>query len=197
MEIPQRTCPTIMRTSRQELLQCSLVDLSTLNSLQRILLTTDGTLTETLEAYFLERIQLVKLSEHMISASSPLPLLNLCLGDEMIERRILLRGEASGNNLVYAESLIAINELDESLRDGLLRSKTPIGRLWLEHKLETFKEIVHMGRETAGDLAPFFDISSDDNLLSRTYRVFSKRKPILMITEKFPEHFAFNDSIAG
>lgn len=197
MEIQQRNRPTMMRTSMQELLACSRVDLSTLNSLQRILLTTDGTLTETLEAFFLERIQLVKLGEGQIPAPRDIPLLNVRKGDEIVERRILLRGANSGHNYVYAESVIVIQELDASIRDGLLRSKTPMGRLWLEHKLETFKEIVDMSREPSRDLAAFFNAVGDDSMLSRTYRVFNRRKPILMITEKFPERFSFNASISS
>lgn len=182
----------ITRTSRQALLKCSSVDLSTLPALQRILLTTDGTLTEMLEAYFLEPVQLVKLSERVFTASDSFPLLHVQPNDALVERRILLRNAARDDNLVYAESLIVVRELDDALYDGLMRSMIPMGQLWADHRLETFKEIVDIGREAAGDIGAFFAIDQATSLLTRTYRVFSQHRPILMITEKFPEHFAFD-----
>jgi chorismate-pyruvate lyase len=67
-----------------------------------------------------------------------------------------------------------------------------MGRLWLEHRLETFKEILRMYREPAGNLASYFKIQGEAQLLCRTYLVFSNRQPIIMITEKFPEDFFQN-----
>ena len=179
----------VMRPRLRELLHNASVDLPALNSFSRILLTTDGTLTEILEAYFLERIQLIKLAEATHAAEYAVPALNVQVGDEIIERKIALQGATSGINFVYAESIIVVNELDDSMKDGLLRSKTPIGRLWLEHKMETFKEMMYINREEAGAIAPLFEIAVDAPILSRAYRVFTRRKPVIMITEKFPDRF--------
>ncbi len=65
-----------------------------------------------------------------------------------------------------------------------------MGKLWKIHKIETYKEIISSFREPAGSaVAACFGISARDTLLCRTYRVFSNRKPIMIITEKFPEFF--------
>ncbi|MEH2232810.1 MAG: chorismate pyruvate-lyase family protein [Nostoc sp.] len=160
-----------------------------LSSFQRILLTTDGTLTEILEAYLLEKIQLVKLSEKVVKNTKYIPALDLDIGTQVIERKILLQGKISLNNFIYAESTIVPERLDTKLKDRLIKSQEPMGRVWLEHKLETFKEIIDSAIETAEDLSEFFNIAREDKMLSRTYRVFSNKKPIIMITEKFPESY--------
>jgi chorismate-pyruvate lyase len=160
-----------------------------LSPFQRILLTTDGTLTEILEAYLLEKIKLVKLSEEVVKIAKPIPALDLDIGNQIIERKVLLQGKISLNNFIYAESIIVPERLDNKLKSRLIESQEPIGRLWLEHKLETFKEIIDSAIETAEELFDYFDIAKEDKMLSRTYRVFSNNKPIMMITEKFPESY--------
>ena len=55
--------------------------------------------------------------------------------------------------------------------------------------METFKEIIDLSQEPAGDLSEYFQINQDEKLFSRTYRVFSQGQPIMMITEKFPESY--------
>ncbi len=179
----------MMRHDLHQSLTRSHIDPSKLSTFQRILLTTDGTLTEILEAYLLEKIQVVKLSEGLVSITRDLPQLELKRGSEVIERKILLQGKISRKNFIYAESVLIPDRLDDNFKDELLKSKTPLGRLWLEHKIETFKEIVDSSKELAANLSAYFPINNEDNMLSRSYRVFSKRQPIMMITEKFPESY--------
>src|SRR5271157_4811139 len=70
-------------------------DVNWLEPLQRVLLVTDGTLTEILEANFFERIRLVKISQNVISATASHGLLDPNPGEVLIERKILLQGEGS------------------------------------------------------------------------------------------------------
>ena len=95
-------------------------DVNSLDPLQRVLLVTDGTLTEILEANFFERIRLVKVSQRVIAATASHTLLDPNPGEVLIERKILLRGEESHRNYAYAESLIAVDRLGPSFRDALL-----------------------------------------------------------------------------
>lgn len=179
----------MMRTDLQSSLTRSHIDPSVLSPFQRIILTTDGTLTDILEAYLFEAIQIVKLSEGLVSITQDIPTLELKKGREVIERKILLQGKISRKNFVYAESIIVHDRLDESFKTSLLNSQISLGRLWLAHKLETFKEIVDSGKEPANDLSNYFNIKRKENLLFRTYRLFNKCKPIMTITEKFPESY--------
>nr|MDP9127381.1 chorismate pyruvate-lyase family protein [Pseudomonadota bacterium] len=113
-----------------------------LTPLQRVLLTTDGTLTDILEAFLLEPIGLIKLEQTMALAAQHDDELAPETGENFLERKILLRGSKSARNFVYAESTIAIGRLAAALGQALLHSDTPLGRLWLEHRLETFKELI-------------------------------------------------------
>ncbi len=160
-----------------------------LSVFQRILLTTNGTVTDILEAYLFEQIQLVKLSENFVNIGYDLPTMQVKKDDPTIEREILLRGKISRRNFIYANSIIFVNNLDEQFKNELLNTKTPIGKLWSEQKVETFKEITNSGKEAAQGLANYFCIEPDENLLFRTYSVYSQGKSTMMITEKFPESY--------
>ena len=182
-----------MRKDLSKSLNISHIEPSSLSTFQRILLTTDGTVTDMLEAYFFEQIQLVKLSEKFTKLSNNIPKMDLYKGTEVIERKILLQGKISLKNYIYAESFVVLDRLNEKFRDELLKTKTPIGKIWLEQKVETFKEIIDTGKETANDLSEYFNIEATAHLLFRTYCVRSNSKPTIMITEKFPESYFIKD----
>ena len=162
------------------------LDVNSLDPLQRVLLVTDGTLTEILEATFLERIQLIKIAQKVIPATSSHAQLDPDKDEVLMERKILLSGAESGNNYAYAESLIAVDRLGSVFRHELVESNIPLGRLWLEHQLETFKELQEVRWQLAGGLSHYFRCPDSSLLLVRTYRVLSASRPIMMITEHFP-----------
>ncbi len=164
-------------------------DLSGLSPFQRILLVADGTLTKLLEAYLSEKMEVKKLSEGVLCVVKNIPHLEISPGRKVIERKILLQGGTSGKNWLYAESVIVPDRLKQSFRERLLSSLEPMGKLWLEQRMETFKEIITSGREPAGYLCDYFQIKKTDWLLCRTYLTFSGSKAIMMITEKFPESY--------
>lgn len=191
--ITEKEIYDMMRPDIEENLAKSHIEPSRLSAFQRILLTTDGTLTEILEAYLFEPIQVVKLFEKIMATKQDISPLDLKAGSEVIERKVLLQGKISRKNFIYAESRLAADRLDLKFRDELLKSQIPMGRLWLEHKIETFKEIIDSSQELAEDLSNYFKIQREDRMLSRTYRVFSNHQPIMMITEKFPESYFLKD----
>lgn len=183
----------IMRNDLEKSLNRHHIRPSELSALQRILLTTDGTLTDILEACFLEEMQVVKLSEELVSLTQDIPSMQVTKGTEVIAKRILLRGRISRKNFLYAESIVVPERLDESFRDEFLRTKTPLSKIWLEQRTETFKEILDSGKEPADGLSIYFNLEPEENMLFRTYSVFSNRKSIMMITEKFPESYFRQD----
>lgn len=159
-----------------------------LSPFQRILLTTNGTVTDIIEAYTGEQIKLKKLSENKIQLEEDILSMQLEKGAEVIARKVLLQGSMSHRNYVYAESILVFDRLDEKMQDQLLNTKIPIGKLWVENKVEIFKENIELGKEPAGDLAEYFQIEPEENLLYRTYCVLSNHHQYtMMITEKFPE----------
>ena len=176
-----------MRTDLQTSLRGSPVDPSKLTSFQRILMTTDGMVTEMLEAYFWEPMTVVKLFQDDYPLEHQLPALQCEQGEHVLDRRIFLRGRMSHLNRVYAESMIALDRLPRAIHDGLVKGRKPIGLLILENRLETFREILACSKEPAEGLAEHFRMGPGHFLISRIYRVFAEGRPIMLITEKFPE----------
>ena len=177
----------MLRIDLQASMHQSTLDPRELSSFQRILLTTDGTITEILEAQIWESIQVVKLYQDIVELDIAVPYLNVESGTQALIRKVMLRGKLSHKNYVYAESIIIPERLDDKLKDGLLKFQKTIGLLILEDRLETFREILSCKMEPAEEVAKHFDIEPDSNLISRTYRIFANRLPIMLITEKFPE----------
>lgn len=166
-----------------------LIDLKKLSPLQRIILISNGTLTELLEHLVDEPLQVVKLHESINATSNEIAYLNLPKNQQVITREICLQGKNSGQNWLYAKSKIVLERLPLSFREDLLDSQIPIGKLWAKHRVETYKEIELPFSEMAEKLALYFNIAPEKELLGRTYRVFSNQQPIMMLTEKFPASF--------
>ncbi len=162
-------------------------DVRSLPALQRVLLTSDGTLTDALEAAFLEPMTLLKIGTETSAAASGVPELDLAAGAPVMLRKILLRGGRTGATYLYAESRIVLDRLPPEFRERLTGSDVPLGRLWAEHRLETRKEILRVWRRPAAELSVHFGGAEQASLLVRSYRVFSGGRPIMLITEYFPE----------
>ena len=177
------------RSSTDISAKCSQINPCLLSPFQRILLTTDGSITDMLESYNRERVKLVKLSEEITNLETDILPMQLQKGAEVIERKILLRGKISQKNYIYAESIIVPDRLEERFRKELLTTKTPIGKLWHEQKVETFKEVITTGKYFANELASYFQINPQDKMIFRTYSVISNQKYTMMITEHFPEAY--------
>lgn len=157
--------------------------------LQRILLVSDGTLTDTLEAAMLEPILLSKVSINVAPAPAAVPSLELEPGSTIMDRKILLFGATTGRNYVYAESHLAVDRLPENFRRELMESDKPMGRLWSDYRLETWKELLFVAREPVARLAAYFPYATHDDLLSRHYRLISGGRPLMVINEYFPAAF--------
>jgi chorismate-pyruvate lyase len=161
------------------------IDIAKIAPLQRILLITDGTLTEILEAYLLESIELVKLSERLLTGreanTPPAPETD----ERVLERKINLRGARSGTLYVYAESLVFVDRLDPTFQTELLGTNIPLGRLWRSHKLETFKQLVSIECRPARELGAHLGCTEDAPVLARVYDVFSTGRLVMRITENF------------
>ena len=177
------------QTIRRDLQTSTLSGTTDLSGFQRILLKANGTVTSLLEAYLSEPIQVVKLSENLAKMQLELPNIKSNQEEQVIVRKVLLQGKMSRRNFIYADSLILIDNLDERFSHQLLNTKMPIGKLWSEQKVEIFKEIIDSGIEPANELSNYFTIEPEDNLLFRTYSVFSQGKITMIITEKFPESY--------
>ncbi|AGY59792.1 chorismate--pyruvate lyase family protein [Gloeobacter kilaueensis] len=151
---------------------------SALAPVLRLLLVTDGTVTELLEAYFLEAIVVRKLAVGRED-------------EDAFAREVLLVGARSGQCYVHARSLIWPQRLDERLRRGLFETDRGIGQLLRENRIESYRELERCWREPAGARAGYFGVDAGVELLARRYRVHSRAAVIMQITERFsPRLFA-------
>ena len=177
----------MLRIDLQDSMRQTSLDPKAMSPFQRILLTTDGTVTEILEAQMFESMKVVKLYEELIPANKAIPYLEIEEGTEVIARKILLRGKCSHKNYIYAESVLVPERLSPAMREALLTTRKPIGLLILESRTESFREILSCKRELMGEIAQYYDLPEDAALISRTYRIYAGGQPIMLITEKFPE----------
>ena len=160
--------------------------MTTFTRFQRMLVGTDGTVTHILEAYCDEPVEVVKLLHERDVAGALDADLELAPGDEVLRRRVLLRGARTHRSLLYAEAVVALGRVQAAFLDGLVSTDKPIGVLLAEARTETFREILHVGRELAGTCGTHFGLDPDAELISRTYRILRAGRPMILITEKFP-----------
>lgn len=161
-----------------------------LSLFQKVLLTTDGTVTQLLELYTGQSVRVNKLA-HAVVHGEASGLLMTADNDALLKRSILLcTGEVTApRNLLYAESLFVISRLPATMQRQLQESDRPIGLLWREHRMETYREIVTCRREPCGFLATHFSLNGDMPLLARSYLIYHQHKPLGVITEKFPASY--------
>jgi chorismate-pyruvate lyase len=103
---------------------------------------------------------------------------------DLLSRKILLSG--SNNNYLYADSLFVFNRLSASIRQQLLTTDKPIGLMWKEERLETYREIIDSRVEICAEAASHFGLSASSPFASRTYVIYRLGKPLGTITEKWP-----------
>jgi chorismate-pyruvate lyase len=171
--------------------------LKNLTCFQRLLLVTDGTVTELLEQYLEESIKVHKLYEKREQNFEQLPHTHAAFINfnqmPTLTRKVLLQGQCSQKNWVYAESSILLNHLPSDFCSDLLNSQQPIGKLWAKYRTETYKAMLCAEKKPAGQqLAKYFNIHATDATISRTYGVYSKQKLTMVISEVFPNQF-FSD----
>ena len=154
-----------------------------LSTLQKVLLTTDGTVTQLLEIYTGEKISVQKL-EHALVQGAP-PELRVPDTEQVLSRRILLRGAA--RPYMYAHSWLVPSRMPRGMQDAILQTDTPIGQMWKAARLETYREIIDFRREQNAEVAAL--LGADGLLLSRTYVIHSGGAPMGLIVEKFPSTY--------
>ncbi len=109
---------------------------------ERILLITDGTVTDLLEAFAGEAISVVKLSQSIGHRNGDAHALDVLEHEHVLQRTVLLRGADSGTSFLYGDSVIVPERLPPALFEGLMATGQTIGRLLATYRLETFREIV-------------------------------------------------------
>lgn len=146
----------------------------------RVLLTTDGTVTKSLEAYFWEPIAVERTGQQALAADLPassrfegnLPICESLNTKALWRRDVNLVGEKTSRIYASATSLIDPTSLPASIADGLAAGKLGIGGVIRELGLETYRQVVGVGQ------------CSPDTLW-RSYRLFYEGEVLMQICETF------------
>lgn len=152
------------------------MDLAKLPPFLRVLLTTDGTVTKSLEAYFWEPVTVDVLQHALVELAEDAPHIDRQVGAGVLARKIELVGEQSGRVFGVADSLICEELLPDSIRDDLRAERMGIGELLRECGLETYREVLDIGCH----------VVEGQPLVWRTYRIAMGHQPLILITEQFP-----------
>jgi len=162
-----------------------------LSLFQQILLATDGTVTDLIALYTGEAIRVKKL-EQVIQVEVAPPLLACPAPVKLLHRKILLSGAVK--NYLYADSTFVFERFSPAIQQQLLSTDRPIGLLWKDARLETYREIVAQKVEPCSAIAEHFALPLDAMFVARTYVIHHAGSPLGAITEKWPLSF-FRESV--
>ncbi len=161
------------------------VDVRALTPFQRALLAIDGTVTQFIEAWALEPVEVQRLDQSEEWLDSAQPWLGLDAGAPVIRRRVLLRGSQSGRFYAWADSIIAVERLAAQMRGALDLQGGGIGRILIDAGIESRREALWYGRERPVDVPPAVADLWPGEFLLRAYRVLAAGHPLMLITERF------------
>jgi chorismate-pyruvate lyase len=161
------------------------VDPYSLTPVERTLLVIDGTVTRFLEAYFAEPIKIVNIGETRERLKKEHEFLELSKGDEVVSRRVLLRGAHTERIYASAASLVVPQRVKAAVRKEVGDISQGLGRLLLEGRTEQYRELLWYGKEPPSELPGELRGLATEYSITRTYRILVSRKPTMMISEWF------------
>jgi len=162
------------------------LDIESMPAFLRVLLITDGTVTKSLEAFYWERVLIDQLGQETVAMPADFRWMGGLAGEPVLDRTVRLRGESSGTVYAYAHSILRLKALPEPLREDLVAGKIGIGEILRERGLETYREVLDIGRKFDESRAAVFGVAKCGEIIYRTYRVSIRNEPTMFITEEFP-----------
>ncbi|MBQ2665734.1 chorismate pyruvate-lyase family protein [Methanobrevibacter sp.] len=150
---------------------------------QKILLTTDGSITAILDVLF-GKITLTTLDQHVEAADEyHAGLVNVDAGEEINFREVIMHRQ--GRPLIYAISHIPLKRCTKDVCTDLLSADIPIGRILKNYHIESRREINNIFIEKPNDtLREIF--KTDEDMLARDYVIINNDKILMWIKEVFP-----------
>jgi beta-ribofuranosylaminobenzene 5'-phosphate synthase len=165
-----------------------------LSPVQKILLSTDGSVTQMLEVITGSPVRLETRSQHVEPADAETAGVLQCReGEDVNHRVVTIRRDPSGEVLLTAVSYALVARLPPEFREDLMRADIPIGKILLRHRIEARREIREIRANPADPgTAGILGILRGEPVLSRRYEIIHRGAPLLSIREAFPYH-AFLD----
>lgn len=170
-----------------------------LSLFQKVLLLTDGSVTEMLSVYHGGRpIRARKLGQWLHDDAPPAALAEppeptSAEGTQppapvpWLERRIVLDAGPpdDAQPLVVATTAFRLDGLSPATRHGLLHTDTPIGALWLAERCEMHREIIDLRLQADAESAALLGLLADAPLAARQYRLWQGGRAMGWIQEQF------------
>lgn len=159
----------------------------TFSNTQKILLTTDGSITAILDVLH-DKISLTTLQQHFEkSTKETAKYVNVDVGDEVNYREVIMHKDEKP--LIYAISYVPLTRVSKNIKEDLIRADIPIGRILKNYKIESRREInniyVEKPNKTLKEL-----FNTDEDMLARDYVIIHKEDILMWIKEIFPiSHF--------
>lgn len=156
-----------------------------LSRIQKILLTTDGSITGVFEALTGEEISVSTEEQRIVPADENIAkALKIDQGDEVNFRVVNLKDSRSV--LAHATSYTPLKRIEEGFKDKIMKADVPIGKIMSELKIEARREITSCSVIHADErLASLFKVPENSALLKRNYNIIHKNEVLLNITEIF------------
>jgi chorismate-pyruvate lyase len=161
----------------------------------RMLLSTDGTVTTLLESCTGESI-VTRASRQSGPATidelrtavgcwwhPDTRILGLAEAERIIARRVTLTGARSGVPYVAAEAVVVPDRLPELLAHRLSRAGASLGRVLADCRLETRREVLDIAAVRAGSVGTQLGGAPHAALLQRTYTIEVGRRAVSAVTE--------------
>ncbi len=174
-----------------------------LSPLHRILLHSNGTVTQTLRQWTGSLINLIKPKINTCFLWNKLHKYDLYYKSDRLHfcknfkyREVILQCAKTETNLIYALSLICTKNITPVIMHKLDYSNLGIGMIIEEEKLETYREIMTFSKFNVNNVQFFRKLFpfAKEYILHRAYVIYHAKKPIFIINEYFPsepEHFDF------
>jgi beta-ribofuranosylaminobenzene 5'-phosphate synthase len=161
-----------------------------ISPIQKVLLGTDGSVTRILELATGAPVEIRTLHQEVVPADRSCADRLDCREGEPVNHRVVdLLNTCTGEVLIHAVSDTPLSRLTPGIRDDLMRADIPIGRILLDHQIESRREIT-------GVCVRFPEIDPGASAqgtppgphLSRQYRIIHQRLPLIHIEESFSCH---------
>ena len=154
-----------------------------LSNTQKILLTTDGSITAILDVLY-NKITLKTINQHVEKANKEVSNhFNIDESEEVNNRTIIMHKD--DKPLIFAKSYIPLSRINKEIKDSLMTEDIPIGRILKNYKLETRREIGDIEViKSEPELEEIY--KRDDDFLSRNYDIIHNNEKIMWIQEMFP-----------
>ena len=154
--------------------------------LQDALLRTDGTVTDLLELFTDEEIDIEKVIPGLYTAECDRTECGAEPGS--VVRDVILRGKTSGTRYIFAHSHLFPAALSPVVQARLNETNDPIGKVLREYRTESFRQIEQSASDFMPAIARVLGQDENDQMRWRRYSVISGGAVIMEITEVFSEH---------